>query len=193
MIVANVTDPSSLTTLAARTRVVLNAVGPYTPTARRVIDACIVSGAHYADLTGEIAHVRRMIDAVDGVAKRAGVKIVQVCGFEALAPDLAVLLAAENARDLWNEALVDVQLQTTVTGPTGRPRLSDWLSHGTRQSMLAVCRGDDPGIIAEAGALLSDDRERVRVNTASPIRVSPRRRMGGGAVVALPPLSSTRR
>ena len=38
-------------------------------------------------------------------------KIVQVCGFEALPPDLAVLLAAETARERWDEGLAEVDVE----------------------------------------------------------------------------------
>jgi short subunit dehydrogenase-like uncharacterized protein len=41
--------------------------------------------------------VRQTIDAFNGRAVQAQVKLVQVCGFEALPPDLAVLLACETA------------------------------------------------------------------------------------------------
>src|SRR5271163_4431851 len=83
-IVADVSDPDSLAAMASRARVVLNLVGPYTLYGRPVIEACVAHGAHYADLTGEIPFVRRMIDEFDGAAGAGGVKIVQVCGFEAL-------------------------------------------------------------------------------------------------------------
>src|SRR5207244_8193898 len=102
-IVADVDDPASLAAMASRTQVVLNLVGPYTLYGRPVIEACVENGAHYADLTGEIPFVRQMIDAFAGRAARARVKVVQVCGFESLPPDLAVLLAAETARDRWGE------------------------------------------------------------------------------------------
>jgi short subunit dehydrogenase-like uncharacterized protein len=185
IIVADVDDRRSLAAMAARTRVVLNAVGPYTPSAQRVIDACVAAGAHYLDLSGEIAHVRRVIDTTHHRAAAAGVKVVQVCGFESLPPDLAVLLAAERARAWWGEGIVAAELEASVTPPPGPLRVSDWLSNGTRQSMLAVCRGEDPGIIAEAGALVTDDRARAEVNAASPIRLTPRRRPAGGAIAPL--------
>ena len=94
-IVADLDDPDSLAAMATRTRVVLNLVGPYTPYGRPVIEACVAGSAHYVDLTGEIPFVRRIIDEFHGRATDAGIKLVQVCGFEALPPDLSVLLAAQ--------------------------------------------------------------------------------------------------
>ena len=62
--------------MAARARVVLNLVGPYTLYGRPVIDACIAAGAHYVDLTGEMTFARHVIDECNGPAAEAGVKIV---------------------------------------------------------------------------------------------------------------------
>ena len=91
ILIADVGDPASLAAMAARARVVLDLVGPYTLYGTPVIEACIENGAHYVDLTGEIPFVRRTIDAFHGRAEEAGVKVVQVSGFEALPPDLCVL------------------------------------------------------------------------------------------------------
>ena len=88
-IVADVGDPASLAAMAARTRVVLDLVGPYTLHGTPVIEACVENGAHYVDLTGEIPFVRRTIDAFHERAAEAGVKVVQVSGFEALPPTSA--------------------------------------------------------------------------------------------------------
>ena len=71
-IVADVGDPASLAAMASRTRVVLDLVGPYTLYGEPVIEACVAAGAHYADLTGEIPFVRRMVDASDDRAARPG-------------------------------------------------------------------------------------------------------------------------
>ena len=105
---ADLGDPKSLADMASRAKVVLNMVGPYTQYGRPVIKACVENGAHYADLTGEIPFVRQMIDEFDAAAAEAGVKIVEVSGFEALPADLAVQLAADTAQERWGERLSDV-------------------------------------------------------------------------------------
>src|SRR3984893_13103190 len=125
IIAADVDDPASLRAMAARTRVVLNLVGPYTLYGWPVIEACVAGGAHYADLTGEIPFVRRVIGAFEERAVQAQVKLVQVCGFECLPPDLAVLLAAETARERWGEGLASAELEVSMRQPPGIPRLSD--------------------------------------------------------------------
>ena len=121
-IAADVGDPDSLLAMASRAKVVLNLVGPYTRYATPVIEACVEGGAHYVDLTGEIPFVRRMIDRYDGAAREAGVKIVQVGGFEALPPDLGVRLAARGGgRALGRAARAGRSRSSTCSEAAGDP------------------------------------------------------------------------
>jgi short subunit dehydrogenase-like uncharacterized protein len=172
-IVADVGDPESLRRLAARARVVLDLVGPYTLYGRPVIEACVQEGAHYVDLTGEIPFVRRMIDEFDERAVAAGVKVVQVCGFEALPADLSVLLAADTARTRWEEPLASADLAVSVTPPPGPPRPSDMISGGTLQSLLAVAAADDADTISDPAALIVDPVVAAGVRRVSPIPLAP--------------------
>jgi short subunit dehydrogenase-like uncharacterized protein len=186
-IVADVEEPDSLAAMARRAKVVLNLAGPYTLYGRPVIEACVAGGAHYADLSGEIPFVRTIVDAFHERAAEAGVKLVQVCGFESLPPDLAVLLAAESARERWEEGLEDVDLQVRVKGPPGLPRPSDALSGGTMQSMAAVVSGEDPSRIADPASLLTDSAPAEEVRRVSPIEVRPRRARDGAVIAPMAP------
>jgi short subunit dehydrogenase-like uncharacterized protein len=184
-IAADVEDPGSLAEMASRTRVVLDLVGPYTLYGRPVIEACVEGRAHYADLTGEIPFVRQMIDEFDARAKDAGVKIVQVCGFEALPADLAVLLAAETARERWDEDLAEADLEVTMQGP-GMPRPSD-ISGGTLQSVAEIASHEDAATITDPAALITDPALAERVRRRSPISVAPRRGARGAVIAPMAP------
>jgi short subunit dehydrogenase-like uncharacterized protein len=186
-IVADLEDPPSLAAMASRTRVVLNLVGPYTLYGRPVIEACVANGAHYVDLTGEIPFVREMIDAFDDRAGQAGVKVVQVCGFEALPPDLAVLLAAEAARERWGEGLAEADLEVTVAGPPGVPRPSDVISGGTLQSLAAAAGDDNAPAVTDPAALITDAALAEQVRRRSPITLAPRRGPGGEVIAPMAP------
>jgi short subunit dehydrogenase-like uncharacterized protein len=174
-IAADLEDPESLAAMASRARVVLNLVGPYTLYARPVIEACVASGAHYADLAGEIPFVRQIIDDLHARAAEVGVKVVQVCGFEALPPDLAVLLAAETARDRWDEGLAEAELVVSVEGPPGLPRPSDMISGGTAQSLAAAANSEDASAVTDPAALITDPVLAGEVRRRSPISIMPRR------------------
>ncbi len=66
--------------------VVLNAAGPFSATARPIADACLASGAHYLDITGEI-DVFEALFARDAEAKRAGVTLLPGAGFDVVPSD----------------------------------------------------------------------------------------------------------
>lgn len=186
-LVADVDEASSLAAMASRARVVLNLCGPYTRMGRPVIEACVGEGAHYADLSGEIPFVRGIIDNFDARAAAAGVKLVQVCGFESLPPDLAVLLAAEAARERWGDNLVSADLEVRVKGPPGIPRPSDAISGGTLQSLVAVAGAEDPSAITDPAALITDPARAGVVRRRSPISVAPRRGRRGAVIAPMAP------
>jgi short subunit dehydrogenase-like uncharacterized protein len=186
-IVADVNHPDSLAAMASRTKVVLNLCGPYTLHGRPVIEACVANGAHYVDLTGEIPFVRQMIDAYDTRAKEAGVKVVQVSGFEALPADIAVLMAAEKGHELWAEGLAEADLAVTVSGPPGLPRPSDMISGGTFQSLAEAAGGEDASAVTDPAALIMDPVRAEEVRRRSPIKVAPRMGENGEVIAPMAP------
>ena len=187
VISADVDDPLSLERMAERTRVVLNLVGPYTLYGRPVIEACVHAGTHYADLTGEMPFVRRMIEEFDVAAREAGVKVVQVCGFEALPADLAVMLAAETARERFDESLSSADLEVAIDPLPGLPHASDVLSGGTIQSMFAIAGAEDAEVALDPAALIDDERAAVSVRHVSPILVAPRLGSDGAVIAPMSP------
>jgi short subunit dehydrogenase-like uncharacterized protein len=188
-IVADVGDPASLAAMAARTRVVLDLVGPYTLYGGPVIEACVAGGAHYVDLTGEIPFVRRMIETYHERAAAAGVKIVQVSGFEALPPDLAVLLAAETARERWGEELTEVDLDVDTRQPSGRLGPADLISGGTFQSMAEALAGEGAEEVADPAALIPDPELAAAVRRRSPIALAPRFNGRGDPIAPMTPMA----
>ncbi|MBM6576106.1 saccharopine dehydrogenase NADP-binding domain-containing protein [Microvirga sp. SRT01] len=97
LIVADADDPASLSTLAARTEVVVTTVGPYQLYGSALVAACAAGGTAYVDLCGEPAWMRHMIDAHQDAAKASGARIVFSCGFDSIPFDLGVLTAQEAA------------------------------------------------------------------------------------------------
>jgi short subunit dehydrogenase-like uncharacterized protein len=186
-IVADVADAASLTAMAARTRVVLDLAGPYTLYGRPVIEACVAQGAHYADLTGEMPFVRGIVEDFHGPASQAGVKIVQVCGFEALPPDMLVALAEQRAREQWRDSLSSVDLEVAFVPPPGLPRLSDGISGGTFQSLSAVAGADDAAAITDPALLITDPAVAAAVRRVSPIDLAPRRGTAGAVIAPMSP------
>ncbi|HEX7708231.1 MAG TPA: saccharopine dehydrogenase NADP-binding domain-containing protein [Thermoanaerobaculia bacterium] len=82
---------------------VLHCAGPFIHTSRPMVDACLEAGAHYLDITGEIA-VFESIFARDAEARARGVVLLPGTGFDVVPTDcLASMLASRmpDAAELW--------------------------------------------------------------------------------------------
>ena len=170
-----VDDPASLAAMASRARVVLNLVGPYTLYGRPVIEACVAERRplRRPDRRDPVRapddrRVRRPRRA-GGREARAGLRL------RGAAADLAVLLAAETARERWGEGLAEADLEVSVKGPPGLPRPSDMISGGTLQSLAAAAGGEDASAVTDPAALITDPDAAEEVRRRSPITVAPRR------------------
>lgn len=97
VLVADADDPEALTRLARATTVVATTVGPYLKYGLPMAQACAENGTHYADLTGEVLFVRRVVDECDAAARASGACIVTACGYDSIPSDLGVHLLHERA------------------------------------------------------------------------------------------------
>ncbi|MCA9704861.1 MAG: saccharopine dehydrogenase NADP-binding domain-containing protein [Myxococcales bacterium] len=88
-------EPESLHDLAARARVVLTTVGPYSTRGEALVAACVAEGCDYVDLTGEPLFWRRMIEQHHDQAAAKGLRLVPCCGFDSIPHDLGVLYTIE--------------------------------------------------------------------------------------------------
>jgi short subunit dehydrogenase-like uncharacterized protein len=88
IIVADALDAGGMRALAERTSVVCTTAGPFARYGSELVAACAAAGTHYCDLTGEVAWMRRMIDAHHERARTTGARIVHTCGFDSIPSDL---------------------------------------------------------------------------------------------------------
>jgi short subunit dehydrogenase-like uncharacterized protein len=115
------------------------------------------------------------------------VKIVNTSGFEALPPDLLVLLAAETARERWSEELAVADLDVELPLPDGKVRASDIISGGTLQSLAEILTVDNAAAAADSAALIVEEDQAQRVRAASPIAIAPRFNAQGDVVTPMTP------
>jgi short subunit dehydrogenase-like uncharacterized protein len=91
--VARLDDPAALTAALDGVDVVLHAAGPFAATAMPVVDACLRTGAHYLDLSGEVDVYERLAHLHDAARER-GIAVMPGVGFDVVASDaLAVHVA----------------------------------------------------------------------------------------------------
>lgn len=79
-------DSPDLAKEIAGMKVVLHCAGPFSATARPMMEACLRAGAHYLDITGEIA-VFELGASLDTEAEAAGIIIMPGVGFDVVPTD----------------------------------------------------------------------------------------------------------
>jgi short subunit dehydrogenase-like uncharacterized protein len=154
LIVADKSDPDSLSKLVSRTTAVITTVGPYAQGGLALVEACANAGTHYADLAGELSFMRDSIDAYDDAAAKSGARIVHASGFDSIPFDLGVLVLREKVKADGAGELEDTT--SMVVGLRGSA------SGGTVASLL--------GQLDEA----KGDRDRARL-MVDPYALSPKR------------------
>ncbi len=98
LMTANSDDPASMKALAESTRVVVTTVGPYQLYGEPLLKACVEAGTDYADLCGEPAWMRQMIDQYHEAAKASGARIAFSSGFDSIPFDLGVFMLQKEAK-----------------------------------------------------------------------------------------------
>lgn len=101
--------------------VVIHCAGPFSATARPMVEACLATGTHYLDITGEI-DVLEWIYAQGERAKRAGVTLISGAGFDVVPSDCL-------ARHVANRLPGATELELAFTG-------SSAVSPGTMKTMV---------------------------------------------------------
>ncbi len=98
LVVANSDDPASMKALAESARVVVTTVGPYQLYGEPLLKACVEAGTDYADLCGEPAWMREMVDKYHEAAKASGARIAFSSGFDSIPFDLGVFMLQKEAK-----------------------------------------------------------------------------------------------
>lgn len=83
---ADLEDAAALDALLQQAPVVLHCAGPFSRTARQMAAACLRTGTHYLDITGELA-VLEYLHSLDGAAKKANILLMPGVGFDVVPTD----------------------------------------------------------------------------------------------------------
>jgi short subunit dehydrogenase-like uncharacterized protein len=131
VLVADAQDLPALAAMASRTRVVLSTAGPFARHGGPLVDACVQSGTHYVDITGETPWVRDLIDRHHHRAAAGGTRIIPGCGFDSIPSDLGAYLIARHLRQ-----------QGLSCGPVKAYfRMAGGVNGGTLASAVALAQG----------------------------------------------------
>ncbi len=120
-------DVAGLTEALSGIDAVLLTAGPFAETSAPMVEACIRSGTHYLDITGEI-DVFEACARLDQRAKQAGIMVLPGCGFDVVASDC---LAAHVAGQLPNASRLTIGIKGYKRTSRGtRKMLVDTIGRG---------------------------------------------------------------
>ena len=132
----SLSDPERLRTALDDVSVALHCAGPFVRTAPPMIAACLNTGTHYLDLTGEVDVFRRLADR-DADAEAAGCMVLPGIGFDVVPSDCLSRFVAGHAPDA---DILEVALYAEGT-----------VSQGTLKTLIEqMGRG---GLVRRAGVL----------------------------------------
>lgn len=137
--ISDLDDPASIDILLKDIDVVIHAAGPFSITAKTMIEGCIRNKVHYLDITGEIP-VFEMAKKFDAAAIDAGIMLMPGTGFDVVPTDCMALSLKEQLPDA-------THLELAFTN------LGGGVSHGTAITMTQAL--GEPGLIRENGKMVS--------------------------------------
>ena len=121
--VIDLNDAASLQEALQGINVVIHAAGPFSDTARQMIEACLHTGTHYIDINGDIS-VFEMIKRYDAAAKEKNIMLLPGAGFDVVPTDCMALHLKNNLPDATHLKLAFASVGGAV-------------SHGTAMTMVS--------------------------------------------------------
>jgi short subunit dehydrogenase-like uncharacterized protein len=155
-------DNSKLDETLREAQQVLHIAGPFSATSKPMVDACLRTGRHYLDITGEI-DVFEACAARDGEAKAKGVMLMPGVGFDVVPSDCLAAHMKRRMPDathltLGIEGLGTVSRGTAKTGVEGiglgtRARRGGKIikMEGTPQRQIDFGKGPRPAVMVSWG------------------------------------------
>ena len=113
VIIAEIDDAKSLETMALRAKVVINCCGPYRHWGEQVVKACIASGAHHVDVSGEPQYMEQIQLEYHDAAVQKGVYVVSACGFDSIPSDLGLIYLQNQFQGDLNSVEVYIEMDST--------------------------------------------------------------------------------
>jgi saccharopine dehydrogenase (NAD+, L-lysine-forming) len=147
----DLSDPSAVVSALEGVDVVAHCAGPFSATSKPMVEACLASGTHYVDITGEI-DVFESVLARDGEARHAGVVLLPGGGFDVVPTDC---LAAMLARALPGATRLELAVRAHASVSPGTARTA-------MESLGSMGRARVNGVIGS----VPPDRHRRRVEFA---------------------------
>ena len=127
-IAVDLDDTLTLSKVVAGFGVVLHIAGPFSKTAKPMVEACLAGGTHYLDITGEITvfESHRMLDRR---ARETGIMIMSGVGFDVVPSDCLSLHLKERMPQA-SKLTLAMQGMGKMSHGTGKTSI-EWINMGT--------------------------------------------------------------
>ncbi|KAF2885494.1 hypothetical protein ILUMI_20644 [Ignelater luminosus] len=102
IILADAEDYISLKQMTERARILINCCGPYRFYGEPTVKACLESGTHQVDVTGEPQYMETIQLKYHKAAQEKGIYIISSCGFDTIPADLGVIFVQKNFKGTLN-------------------------------------------------------------------------------------------
>lgn len=115
--VAALDDPGALAQALRDVQAVLHCAGPFVETSQPMVEACLQTGVHYLDITGEIP-VFEAAYARDAQAQQRGIVLMPGVGFDVVPTDCLAKYLADRMPEAWSLDIAIAALGGTSAGTT---------------------------------------------------------------------------
>ncbi|KAK0174304.1 hypothetical protein PV327_010975 [Microctonus hyperodae] len=137
VIIADIEDDESLINMARICKIVVNCCGPYRFYGEAVVKACINSGTHHLDVSGEVQYMEEMQLQYNKAAQDAGVYVISACGFDSIPCDLGIIFTQQKFKGEINS------VETYLNFWTKHNKRSAVIHYGTWESAVHGLNHDD--------------------------------------------------
>lgn len=90
IVVADNNNDSTIMEMCRQCKVVINCVGPYAFYGEQVVRACVETGTHHVDISGEPAFLQMCQLKYHDLAREKAVHVVGTCGFDSVPADIGL-------------------------------------------------------------------------------------------------------
>ena len=118
IIIADANDEQALLKLTASTKVVASYAGPFNKYSNLLVKACVETGTHYVDITGEAIWVRDLIDNYHQRCIDNKIKIIPACGYDSIPSDLGTYFTAKQVNEPLKSIFAYHNMSGGVSGGT---------------------------------------------------------------------------
>ncbi|MDA9980903.1 saccharopine dehydrogenase NADP-binding domain-containing protein [Pelagibacterales bacterium] len=118
IVIADANDEQALLKLTASTKVVASYAGPFNKYSNLLVKACVETGTHYVDITGEAIWVRDLIDNYHQRCIDNKIKIIPACGYDSIPSDLGTYFTAKQVNEPLKSIFAYHNMSGGVSGGT---------------------------------------------------------------------------